>query len=147
MDIFFDKRALLNLFVRNNKRAFYSEQMLLEFSNRVGAFITFCILQTLNPSNKLIIPTTTKYPMARNQAAEQWLNNCINHMVIFLLIKYRNAISNITGGDSRSGKGQQRFLLGQNVMNKMLKSFDNIYPNIYKELTKEFAGVLTTKSS
>jgi hypothetical protein len=64
----FGKRALLNLFVKNNRRAFYSEQMLLEFSNRVGAFITFCILQTLNPFNKLIIPTTTKYPMARNHA-------------------------------------------------------------------------------
>jgi hypothetical protein len=149
---FFGKRALLNLFVKNNRRTFYSEQMLLEFSNMVGAFITFCILQTLNPSNKLIIPTTTKYPMARNQAAEQWLNNCVSHIVIFLLIKYRDAICNVVTASNSSNKRQLqqqqqqqlRFMLDQNVINKMLKSFREIYPEIHKQLTREFAA-LTAK--
>jgi hypothetical protein len=149
----FGKRALLNLFVKNNRRVFYSEQMLLECSNGIGAFITFCILQTLNPSNKMIIPTTTKYPMARNQAAEQWLNNCVSHIAIFLLIKYRDAICTVVSASNSSNKRQLqqkqqqqqlRFMLDQNVIDKMLKSFREIYPEIHKQLTREFAA-LTAK--
>jgi hypothetical protein len=70
------------------------------------------------------------------------------------LIKCRDAICNVVTGSSNSSNKRQlqqqqqqqqlRFMLDQNVIDKMLKAFQEIYPEIHKQLTKEFAA-LTAK--
>jgi hypothetical protein len=102
----FGKRALIDIFVKNNRRMNLFDgrlstgntyqDFLLEFSNKIGAFITFCILQTLSPGNKIINSSTTEY-VERDTVARIFIRNCLSHLFTFLLIKYRDAISNIVG--------------------------------------------------
>jgi hypothetical protein len=145
-------------FIKNNRRVFFSEQMLLEFSNRIGAFATFCILQTLNPDNKTIKSQVTDH-VDRDTIARVWLRNCMSHFFTFLLIKYRDAINNVVGQSPYrlqpeksilskkkvypevEKRERQLYILNQDTIDKMLKEFEKVYPDIYKELVKEFTGV------
>jgi hypothetical protein len=164
----FGKRALIDIFVKHNRQmnlfrgristGNIYQDFLLEFSNRIGAFVTFCILETLNPDNKVIQSSTTQY-VDRDTIAKIFIRNCISHLMVFLLIKYRDAINNVVGESAYSlqqeksillkkklypeteDRQRQLFVLNQDVINKMLQEFAKIYPDIYKELDKEFKSL------
>jgi hypothetical protein len=67
------------------------EKALFEFSNKIGAFITYVLIQAMNPRNEDIIRSEEK-DLDRDALVQEWTKNAILTIVPFLLGAFKDAI-------------------------------------------------------
>jgi hypothetical protein len=67
------------------------EKALFEFSNKIGAFITYVLIQAMNPRNNHIIRSEER-DLDRDALVQEWTKNAIMTIVPFLLGAFKDAI-------------------------------------------------------
>jgi hypothetical protein len=102
----------------------YLAMMLFEFSSRIGALLTYFILDSLNTSNKYIQQSIRKNPIKDKlvnpdiAARKQWVYDSIEHMLGYLILRYKDMFVK----PNRYG------------INEAIKIYAKLYPRIYKNL-------------
>lgn len=69
------------------------EEALFEFSNQIGAFITYLFIQLSDPQNEIIFPYSHKKGnvnnlMSRSELIDEWLRNAISSGLSGMLTKF-----------------------------------------------------------
>lgn len=115
------------------------EQTLFEFSNRVGAFITYALIQAMNPENNKMLLSTR----GQDEIVKKWAQNSISRILPFL-VKNFNDFVYIAIGQYPRGYDEQvkfmdkspRFVLDGSTISKLLTAFRRLYPRLGYEFDK-----------
>jgi hypothetical protein len=67
------------------------ERTLFEFSNKIGAFITYVLIHAMNPRNEHIIKSDEK-DLDKDALVQEWTKNAIFSIIPFLLREFKEAI-------------------------------------------------------
>jgi hypothetical protein len=67
------------------------ERALFEFSNKIGAFIIYVLIQAMNPRNGYIIKSEEK-DLDRDALVQEWVKNAILSIIPLLLVKFKDTI-------------------------------------------------------
>jgi Winged helix-turn-helix DNA-binding len=114
------------------------ERLLFEISNRIGAYITFVLIQAMNPNNyDSTIPSDES-----DEAAEEWVRTAVSQILSPRLLNYfKDAIYKATNRYPIGFKAQTeyfkqcpRFRLDRNLLDQVLPAFKDIYPLLGLEL-------------
>jgi hypothetical protein len=142
------------------------ERTIFEFSNQLGAFMTYLFIQVMNKNtiqkllflkqkakkkkegksnnNKQIKKQVFDRENRDGSITEQWIKNSISPgNLIQMLWKFRNSIERLgyTPDDSIK-KGLERsnkfgtYFLKKKAINELSEAFRNVYPRLYYELEK-----------
>jgi hypothetical protein len=115
------------------------EQALFEFSNRLGAFITYTLIQAMNPENNKM----SLSGRGQDEIVKKWAQNSISRILPFL-VKNFNEFVYIAIGQYPHGYDEQvkfmdkspRFVLDRPTISKMLTAFERLYPRLGYEFDK-----------
>jgi predicted transcriptional regulator len=114
------------------------ERTLFEISNRIGAYITFVLLQAMNANNY----DNTVPSDEADEAAEEWARTAISQILHSSLLNYfRDSIYKATNRYPIGYKAQSeyfeqrpRFRLDRDILDHVLPAFNDIYPLLGLEL-------------
>ena len=67
------------------------EHALFEFSNRVGAFITYALIQAMNPDNNKMSLSTK----GQDEIVKKWAQNSISRILPFLVKNFNDFVYRI----------------------------------------------------
>jgi hypothetical protein len=67
------------------------ERALFEFSSKIGAFITYVLIQAMNPKNEYMIKSEEK-DLDKDVLVQEWAKNAILSIIPFLLAKFKGAV-------------------------------------------------------
>jgi predicted transcriptional regulator len=142
-------------FKRDNYDEFELEDALFNFSNIIGGFITYILIQSMNPANK--ITDHTKDNIEKNLLAESWVEDIISLIQPYLLFFLKNSVcGSLETLNERIRRLEGGFNVGENIdkvifgdfllkhsymldkgiIFELTKAFSNIYPNLNHELEK-----------
>jgi predicted transcriptional regulator len=117
------------------------ERTLFEFSNKIGAFITFTLIQAMSGDNKHLI--FSKENVARDVLIEEWIKNAILPVIPALAWEFTTAAYKSLGKFPKNYKSEvkfmskrPRFLFSNNDARILAGAFTRIYPLISYELEK-----------
>jgi DNA-binding MarR family transcriptional regulator len=131
---------------------FELEDALFNFSNIVGGWITYILIQSMNPANKLT--DHTKDTTEKNLIIQSWTEDAISLIQPYLLSFFNwyiypflktlyERVSNLNGGfNNRKNINEvfygfldrQSFLLDNEIASELNDAFSNLYPNLSREL-------------
>jgi len=143
-------------YFRNTEGEKSLDTTLFDFSNKVGAIITYLLIQSVNPENKLT-GNATNYE-EKDLNVERWINDAISSLGYVLIPLFKEQIrvplimtslerSIVESDDSsieeRAGLeflaeigDRPQYTMKQKLISKLMSSFSNSYPNISRELGK-----------
>lgn len=126
---------------------------LFNFSNKIGALVTYAIIESLNPENKIGQNMTNKKLV--NYNLERWLDDAISTLVSYVLPIFKNYIYDyldclikkasentsvkIPYGDIIIYQDyllNSSYLLDKECIEELYSAFFNIYPNLEDPLQK-----------
>ena len=124
------------------------EKTIFEYSNQVGAFITYLFIHAMNAENinalLLLQNGLRKDTQSENQmrfVTEEWIRNSICSNVIQMLWKFSRMIKPygyipdiLTEEGLKKRKHLGPYLLEEKYTTELLKAFSHIYPRLYHEL-------------
>jgi hypothetical protein len=64
------------------------ERTIFEFSSKIGAFITYILIQAMNPENEYIIKSDEK-DLDRDALVQEWTKNAVSSIIPFLLSRFK----------------------------------------------------------
>jgi hypothetical protein len=118
----------------------YVEATLDEFSNIMGALITFVFIQGMNPENKLLVASDEA---EQKRLAKEWLNSALSSYLMsrmfwhFKLLLYRTLSSHQhipKGFESTIDFTAKKPLVDKAIAKKLISAFERLYPTISKSL-------------
>lgn len=141
-------------FFRNIEDEGSLDLTLFDFSNKVGAIITYILIQSMNPENKIIGNATNDEEKDLN--IERWINDAISSLGYVLLPLFKERIripltslqdslvdGNVSSICERAGlefladiRNRPQYILKQKWISELMGAFSNSYPNITRELEK-----------
>ena len=120
------------------------EDFLLEFSNRVGGFIIYILIQAMNPANN--VGAYTKDNIEKDYAVQRWVEDAISIMQKSLLplFKKNALIFLVRLGDRFMEKNSPQYL--EKIANSIIKYYFNrpayiFNETIISELTTAFSNL------
>jgi hypothetical protein len=115
------------------------EWTLFEFSNRVGAFITYALIQAMNPENNKMTLSTR----GQDEIVMKWAQNSVSRILPFLVKNFNDFVYMATGqyphGYEEHVKFMDkspRFVLDNPTIRRLLTAFDRLYPRLGYEFSK-----------
>jgi hypothetical protein len=108
-----------------------TEKILFEFSNRIGAFVTYLCIYSLSPDNHIEKNSTDRQKTTLSMVEEGIHQIAAYVLPIFARILYLNSISNLQSHNNK-------FQLNQDIINGLYYAFLRLYPT----LTYEFERIL-----
>jgi predicted transcriptional regulator len=116
------------------------EHALFEFSNRVGAFIIYALIQAMNPNNNKMSLSTK----AQDEIVKKWADNCISAILPFLLNSFNNfvymAIHQYPSDPDKEDNGfihkSPKLVLKESTITEQLTAFRRLYPRLDYELNE-----------
>ena len=102
------------------------ERCLFEFANRIGAYITYILLQSLHP-----LPESKLSDSDRGELSKIMLQKAITVEDLFTLFRYLMTQLGLTGCNLDSNNYEKLFQLSDNNFKTISKGLQNVYPNIY----------------
>jgi hypothetical protein len=114
------------------------ERLLFEISNRIGAYVTFVLIQAMNHDNY----DNTVPSDEADEAAEEWATTAISQILSSSLLNYfRDSIYKATNRYPVGYKAQTeyfeqhpKFRLDRDILDQVLPAFNDIYPLLGLEL-------------
>ena len=114
------------------------ERLLFEISNRIGAYVSFVLIQAMNPNNY----DSTVPSDEADEAAEEWVRTAVSQILSPHLLNYfKDAIYKATNRYPIGFKAQTeyfeqspRFRLNRDILDQVLPAFSDIYPLLGLEL-------------
>jgi hypothetical protein len=121
------------------------EKTIFEFSNQLGAFMTFVFIQAMNPANinTLIASKKTSENVIKKgkYVTEEWVKTAISSRLIQMLWKFRDCIKAFGYiPDIQTEKGQKErellsyYLLDKKSIDELSTAFGNLYRRLQTEL-------------
>jgi predicted transcriptional regulator len=127
---------------------------LFDFSNKLGAIITYLLIQAMNPSNKIM--GDTKNDEEKDLNVQRWLDDAMSPLLPALLPLFKGAISvhlesnygdyfnddgsvnlDKVGEDFLSfGYDRPLYTLKEEFISELMTAFSKSYPSITNELEK-----------
>ena len=115
------------------------ERALFEFSNRIGAFITYALIQAMNPDNN----KTSLSTRGQDEIVKKWAQNSISRILPFLVKNFNDfayrAIDQYPHGYEEQVKFMEkspRFILDKLIISRLLTAFGKLYPRLSYEFDK-----------
>jgi hypothetical protein len=122
------------------------EHTLFEFSNRIGAFITFVLIQSMNPDN--FSGTNLESPKERDLMAKEWVNKAVLVVLPFIIRQFRDSVHKGINKYPRTWEEQKRyfnkspkFKMEKEIIDDLTRSFTRIYPLVSFEFKKIFQNL------
>lgn len=117
------------------------KRTLFEFSNEVGAFLTYVIIQAMNPKNEYIIKSEEK-DLDRDALIQDWIKKTISSAIPFLLPGFKFSIfsdlESIRPSDLDPKKindvladyffNKPRFEMKAKTIEELGRAFESLYP-------------------
>ena len=130
------------------------ENALFGFSNKVGATITYLLIQSMNPLNK--ISGNTKNSVERDLNVETWIDDVISSLRPALLPSIKEHVDRYLEGlnegstnsdgsinykkamlaSAKSLFDRPRYELSNTIISELMMAFSALYPNLSKELER-----------
>lgn len=122
------------------------EKTIFEFSNQLGAYITYVFIQAMNPDN---IKMPIVFSKKKNEnitkkdkfVTEEWIKTAISSRLIQMLWKFRDCIKPFGYvPDIQTEKGQKKreklgyYLLDKKAVDELSAAFGNLYRRLQTEL-------------
>ncbi len=115
---------------------------MFEFVNGLGAYITYVLIQAMNPENKYL--QDLKY-VKRDTIVPYWVKISIDAVIKNLLSKFKDSIrmelNSLVGDDDDPfgpfidyGMGLPEFQLKKEVIDELLQAYSRLYPRMFSEL-------------
>jgi hypothetical protein len=115
------------------------EETLFEFSNRVGAFITYALIQAMNPDNNKMSLSAR----VQDEIVKKWAQNSISRILPFLVKDFNDFAYRAIGQYPRGYdeqvkfmKKSPRFVLDKSIISRLLTAFRRLYPRLGYEFDK-----------
>ncbi len=143
-------------FLRNTEDEKLLDLTLFDFSNKIGAIITYLLIQSMNPENKITGNATNDDEKDLN--VERWINDAISSLGYVLLPFFKeqirvplimsslhdNLVDNHDSSiEEKAGleflaniRDRPEYMMKQKLISELMGSFSNSYPNIARELKK-----------
>ncbi len=141
-------------FFRNIETAKALQYVLFMFSNKLGAIITYLLIQAMNPSNKII--GDTKNDEEKDLNVQRWLDDAVSSLRPALLPLFKDAVSAhleshyddyINDDDSINldkfgldfmsfGYDRPLYTLKEEFISELMAAFSKSYPDITDGLEK-----------
>lgn len=144
----FSSRASSRLFARRHhtvlrepKISDYIEETLFEFSNIVGAYITFVFLLGMHPENKLL--STREDEKGNIKLVKEWTDNAISPTFVFRMqMKFKELLYRTLSRhhdipqdfDSATDFTLRKSLLDKDLADRVSGAFRRLYPTIGRDL-------------
>jgi hypothetical protein len=116
------------------------EHCIFEFSNKVGSFITFVLIQALNPENKQIIKSEEH--VENDTLIQEWIKGACLSIMPFLVSEFRDSLYKARGKYQSYNeylkrlKRKPELALSKYESNEVERAFARIYPLLNYELDK-----------
>jgi predicted transcriptional regulator len=124
------------------------ERTLFEFSNRIGAFITYGLIQAMNPDNY------NEYNLGSAQEQDtlvrEWIHRAVLRALPFIIWQFRDSIYK---GINQYPKNYEeevkymdtkpKFVLDKKIITELTRSFARIYPLVNYEFQKIFRNLFS----
>lgn len=129
------------------------ENALFEFSNKVGAIITYLLIQSMNPFNK--ISGNTKNSVERDLNVETWFDDVITTLRPALLQSIKEHVGpHLEGLNVVNSEGlinyhesmgafveycygsRPRYELSDKIISELMMTFSTLYPNLSKKFER-----------
>ena len=112
------------------------EKVLFELSNRIGSFIIYLLLFSMNPNNHSKRSSRETY-----KVVEKMVKTGISEVIPFLVPNFRDFINRLFAiyqkdKDSSTIYLDEHPIFEKTVIKKLIEAFDNIYPRMTFELEK-----------
>jgi hypothetical protein len=126
--------------LKNFTKKDYVEATLDEFSNVMGALITFVFIHGMNPENKLLVAYDE---VEQKRLVKEWLNSALSPYLTsrmfwqFRLLLYRTLSSHHhipKGFESTIDFTLKKPLVDKAIAKKLISAFERLYPTISKNL-------------
>ena len=115
------------------------ERTLFEFSNRVGAFITYTLIQAMSPENNKMSLSTR----GQDEIVKKWVQNSISRILPFLAKNFNEfvfrAIDQYPHGYDEYVTFMEKspkFVLDESTINRLSIAFGRLYPRLGYEFDK-----------
>jgi hypothetical protein len=115
------------------------ERALFEFSNRIGAFILYALIQAMNPDNNKMSLSAR----GQDEIVKKWAENSISCILPFLVKDFNDfvywAIGQYPRGTDERVKFMNkspRFVLDKSIISRLLTAFGRLYPRLRYEFDK-----------
>lgn len=116
------------------------EHSIFEFSNQIGAFITFILIQATNPENNHLI--TSKERVEKDELIQDWIKSVVSSIIPHLVGEFRDSVYDAIGKYQgyyeykKLMKRKSRYSLSRFDNAEAEKAFTRIYPLLGYELKK-----------
>jgi predicted transcriptional regulator len=118
---------------------------MFEFMNSLGAFITYILIQALNPENKYLRDLKYVKKEIRDVTVQYWVKISMDAVLRKLLPKFKDSIRmelNSLQGDDEDpfgpfidfGMSVPQFQVKKEVIDELLQAFSRLYPLMFSEL-------------
>jgi predicted transcriptional regulator len=118
------------------------EHEVLKLSNMFGGFITYILIQSMNPENK--ITEGSKNPIEKDIAVQAWLENIISIFMQNIVSRFEDRVfyhlesigCNIPPNPSDEFFDKAVKLSDWQIVSELINCFSNLYPNLSRVLEK-----------
>jgi predicted transcriptional regulator len=127
------------------------EHFIFEFSNLIGAFLTFVLIQATNPKNNQII--SSKENVERDELIQDWIKSAVSSIIPDLVGEFRDSIYQAMGKyqlyyeKTRLMKRKFKYSLSRFDSADAEKAFTRVYPLLGYELKKMITDLLSERES
>jgi predicted transcriptional regulator len=114
------------------------EHDLFEFSNLIGGYITYMLIQAMNPDNMEGISSSKN----KEALAHRWIVASISPILPFLLSRFKDVVYKAYGQYPKTKKEQAdyqkrpRYVLEGEIIHELISVFTHLYPQLSFELEK-----------
>ena len=115
------------------------ERGLFEFSNRIGAFITYALIQAMNPDNNKMSLSARE----QDEIVKGWAHNSISRILPFLVKNFNDFVYRAKDQYPSSYDEQVKFMnkrpkfvLAKPATDELLTAFRRLYPRLGYEFDK-----------
>jgi hypothetical protein len=124
-------------FFRNMDTTNLPEYALFLFSNKIGAVMTYLLIQSMSESNRIV--TEPRNNHGSELDADRWMNDAIWPLVHFLLPSFRDVVISLVpqfkiSMDDLIGIFDRPYALRESFISELLDSFCRSYPAIRAKL-------------
>jgi hypothetical protein len=129
---FIDYTTYLNYFEPKFTAESKLEEIIFEFSNQVGGYITYLYLQLMNPDNKIIFHSRSQKEYNKSDVIMEWISNAISSGLPEMFTKFRNKSLKFLHSHAKIIKSTPLWVyeFDKETNTKLSTAFDRLYPRI-----------------
>jgi len=122
------------------------ERIMFDFSNAIGAFITYVLIQSMNQVNNII--TNVQDTKEKDLVIQKWVSDVISELQAYLLPLFKDCIQNSILTIDRCKKDgigesilnyvylEPKYIFDNSIIADLTSAFSNAYPDLYRTLEK-----------